>query len=59
MSNYIIKSCGNIQDVVKQLETIKAIFGKGATLSDVATVVKYSSIRKIVENQFEKENQTK
>lgn len=56
---YIIKACGNIQDVAKQLKTIQAIFGKGATLSDVATVARYSSVRQVVKNQFEKDGASK
>ena len=59
MTNYIIKSCGNIQDLIKQLTTIQAIFGKGVTLSHVATVVKYSNIRQAAMTQFEKDGKIK
>ena len=58
MTNYIIKACGSIQDVTKQLQTITAIFGKGATLSDVATVARYSNLRQVVKNQFEKDGKS-
>lgn len=55
MNNYIIKACGNIQDVTKQLQTIQSIFGKGATLSDVATLKRFINYDVTVKNQFEKD----
>ena len=53
MNNYIIKGCGNIQDVTKALKTLRAMFGKGATLSDVATVARYCKLLQVERKQFE------
>lgn len=54
--NNIIKIQGNPQDVVNQLRTLKAIFGKGATLSTVAQVARYSRLIQAEKEQFKKEN---
>lgn len=38
--------------IIATLKTLENIIGKGATLSDVVTLAKYSKIRKIVKNQL-------
>lgn len=48
MSNYIIKGCGNIDDVTTALKTLKIIYGDGATLLDVAQ----QQLKIIVNNQL-------
>lgn len=37
---YIIKTSGKISDVIATLKTFQAIFGKGATLSDIEKILK-------------------
>ena len=44
MKQYIIKACGNIDDVINQIELLQSIFGKGATLSDIAKIQKYATL---------------
>ena len=52
MNNYIIKASGNINDVLKQLKTIQAIFGKGVTLSDLVTLSQCVTIHNDIKKQF-------
>ena len=55
--NNILKITGKASDVVKQLRTLQAIFGKGATLSTVAAVTmkaKESYLYNVILNQFNK-----
>ena len=52
--NNIIRIQGTPGDVVNQLRTLKAIFGKGATLSTVAQVVRYSRIIQAEKEQFKR-----
>lgn len=49
MTKYIIKGCGNINEIEKSLKTIRAMFGKGATLS---TVARYLQVKKTIDNQL-------
>ena len=56
--NNIIKIQGNPQDVVQQLRTLKAIFGKGATLSEIATAARYSRVIQAEKEQFQKDGKT-
>lgn len=58
MKQYIIKGCGNIHEITKALKTLQATFGKGATLSDVATVARYSKVLQAERKQFEKDGKT-
>ena len=55
MKQYIIKGCGNIHEITSQIKTLQAIFGKGATLSDVATAARYSKVLQAERKQFEKD----
>lgn len=52
MTKYIIKASGNIQDIIKELKTIQATFGKGATLSTVGQVVQKQRLKQAIENQL-------
>lgn len=55
---YIIKGCGNINDISKAIKTLQATFGKGATLSTVAAVTmkaKESYLYNVILNQFGKD----
>lgn len=53
MKTYIIKASGNINDVKKQLKTLQAIFGEGATLSEIATLTRYTRILQAEQKQFD------
>ena len=55
MNNYIIKGCGKIDDILTSLKALQNVFGKGAPLSDVATVARYNKIIQAERKQFEKE----
>lgn len=55
MKNYIIKASGKMPDVIQQLKTLKNIFGGSATLSDVATVARYTKLLQVERKQFEKD----
>ena len=55
MIDYIIKGCGNINDITTALKTLCAAFGKGAPLSYVATVARYNKITQAERKQFEKD----
>lgn len=59
MKQYIIKTSGKMSDVIQQIKTLQAIFGDGATLSDIATYTQYIKLDQIVKNQFEKDGYTK
>ena len=52
MNNYIIKGCGKIDDILTSLKALQSVFGKGAPLSDVATVARYNKIIQAEKKQF-------
>lgn len=43
-----------MQDVIKALKTIRATFGKGATLSTVAQVVQAQKLKNTIDEQLKK-----
>lgn len=51
MTKNIIKSSGTINEILNQLKTLQAIFGKGATLS---TVARYKQVKNTIEKQLNK-----
>ena len=53
--NNIIKGCGKIDNILTSLKAIQWVFGKGATLSDVATVARFSKVTQAERKQFEKD----
>ena len=53
MADPIIKIQGKPQDVVNQLRTLQAIFGKGCTLSTVAQMARYSRLIQAEKKQFQ------
>ena len=55
MEIYIIKASGTMSEIIAALKTLSTIAGKGATLSDVATLKRFINYDRIVKNQFEKE----
>lgn len=44
MDNYIIKGCGTIDEICAALKAMQAVFGKDATLSEVATATRYARL---------------
>lgn len=44
MTKTVITAAGKPSDICNHLHTLRAIFGKGATLADVATVARYAAI---------------
>lgn len=54
MSEYIIKGCGKMPDIITSLKAVQYVFGKGAPLSDVATVARRARLIQAERKQFEK-----
>ena len=50
---YIIKSCGQMPQIIATLKTLQAIFGKGATLSQIAAPIRYIILNQALKEQFE------
>ena len=44
MNKTVLLTAGKPSDICNHLHTLRAIFGKGATLADVATVARYAAI---------------
>ena len=55
MSEYIIKGCGKLDDILTSLKAVQHVFGKGCTLSDVATAARRSRLIQAERKQFEKD----
>lgn len=55
MSEYIIKGCGKLDDILTSLKAVQHVFGKGAPLSDVATVARRARLIQAERKQFEKD----
>lgn len=53
MDNYIIKGAGTLGEICTALKTIQAVFGKNATLEEVATETRYGRIKTAVRKQFD------
>jgi hypothetical protein len=53
MDNYIIKGCGTIDEILTALKTMQAVFGKNATLEEVATATRYGRLTATVNRQLE------
>ena len=53
MENYIIKGCGTIDEICASLKAIQAIFGKNATLSEVATATRYGRLMTTAHRQID------
>ncbi len=47
----IIKASGTPAEILKQLETLRAVFGAGATLSEIATATRYARIKIAINRQ--------
>jgi hypothetical protein len=54
MENYVIKASGTMEEITKELNTLKAVFGKDATLPEMATATRFARIETAVRKQFEK-----
>lgn len=52
MKKYIIKASGNINDVIDQIKALQAIFGEGATLSQIDALTKYNKLKIARNNQL-------
>ena len=53
MKNYIIKGAGTIDEICTALKTMSAVFGKNATLEEVATATRYGRLTATVNRQLE------
>lgn len=53
MDNYIIKGAGTIDEILTALKTIRAVFGKEARLTEVATATRYGRLTAITNRQLE------
>jgi hypothetical protein len=53
MEKYIIKGCGTIDEILTALKTMQAVFGKNATLEEVATATRYGRLTATVNRQLE------
>lgn len=53
MENYIIKGCGTIDEICASLKAIQAIFGKNATLAEVATATRYGRLMTTAHRQID------
>lgn len=53
MENYVIKASGTMGDVLTALTTLKAVFGKDATLAEMATATRFARIETAVRKQFD------
>ena len=56
MNNYTIKATGNIDEVLTALKTMESLFGKDATLAEVAKATRYGRIETATRMQFGKED---
>ena len=52
MKQYIIKASGKMPDVIQQIKTLQAIYGERATLSDIATITRYTRLLQAEQKQF-------
>ena len=53
MENYIIKGCGTIDEICAALKAMQAVFGKDATLSEVATATRYARLMTTAHRQID------
>lgn len=53
MEKYIIKGAGTIDEICTSLKTLSAVFGKNATLEEVATATRYGRLTATVNRQLE------
>ena len=53
MDKYIIKGAGTINEICTALKTMSAVFGKNATLEEVATATRYGRLTATVNRQIE------
>ena len=53
MENYIIKGCGTIDEICVALKAMQAVFGKDATLSEVATATRYARLMTTAHRQID------
>ena len=53
MDNYIIKGEGTIDEICTALKAMRAVFGKNATLEEVATATRYGRLTAITNRQLE------
>ena len=53
MDKMIIKGAGTIDEILTALKTMQAVFGKNATLEEVATATRYGRLTATVNRQLE------
>ena len=53
MENYIIKGCGTIDEICAALKAMQAVFGKDATLAEVATATRYARLMTTAHRQID------
>ena len=59
MDKMIIKGAGTIDEICTALNTMKAVFGKDATLEEVESVSNYGRISTEVRKQFDERGDKK
>lgn len=53
MDNYIIKGIGTIDEICTALKAMQAVFGKNATLLEVATATRYARLMTTAHRQID------
>lgn len=53
MDKMIIKGCGTIDEICAALKAMQAVFGKDATLSEVATATRYARLMTTAHRQID------
>lgn len=54
MKKYIIKTAGKMSDIIHNLNTLQAIYGKDATFSDIMKVNNFITLHHAIKKQFER-----
>ena len=53
MDKMIIKGCGTIDEICTALKAMQSVFGKDATLSEVATATRYARLMTTAHRQID------
>ena len=54
MHKCIIRCVGKFDELLTALATLQAVYGKDATLEEIATATRYGRMKTVVRKQFEK-----
>ena len=54
MDKMIIKGCGTIDEILTELKTLSAVFGKNATLDEMRKSVEFGRLMAAERKQWEK-----